>query len=196
MEITRESIRDNVFKPFHNQPTMTLVSRQLHSTCPSQLLKLSIWNRPNSQNLRWLMPSNVKRGKKPELRKRREHMKNWRRKASRTMRYDAEMRMFSATFFLLWTCLWQKLVDEAAYKDRAWDDWKDDNPRGCGITKKYWTMLLRSRTAFHAGRHCCGALIWVHNKNKKDLILKRWSWSGCRTMAPNSVLVVVSQKTT
>jgi hypothetical protein len=25
-----------------------------------------------------------------------------------------------------------KLVEEAAYHDRAWDDWKDDHPRGMG----------------------------------------------------------------
>lgn len=28
-----------------------------------------------------------------------------------------------------------KLVDEATYKDRAWDDWKDANPRGIGNKK-------------------------------------------------------------
>ncbi|GLD99665.1 hypothetical protein PINS_up008391 [Pythium insidiosum] len=27
------------------------------------------------------------------------------------------------------------LVDEATYKDRAWDDWKDANPRGIGNKK-------------------------------------------------------------
>jgi hypothetical protein len=26
----------------------------------------------------------------------------------------------------------EKLVEEAAYHDRAWDDWKDDHPRGMG----------------------------------------------------------------
>lgn len=27
------------------------------------------------------------------------------------------------------------LVDEATYKDRSWDDWKDANPRGIGNKK-------------------------------------------------------------
>jgi len=26
----------------------------------------------------------------------------------------------------------ERLADIATYKDRAWDDWKDENPRGAG----------------------------------------------------------------
>jgi hypothetical protein len=29
----------------------------------------------------------------------------------------------------------EDLVDEATYKDRSWDDWKDANPRGIGNKK-------------------------------------------------------------
>jgi immunoglobulin-binding protein 1 len=29
----------------------------------------------------------------------------------------------------------EELVEEATYKDRAWDDWKDANPRGIGNKK-------------------------------------------------------------
>ena len=31
----------------------------------------------------------------------------------------------------------EELVDQAAYKDRAWDDWKDSNKKGSGNKKKF-----------------------------------------------------------
>lgn len=30
-----------------------------------------------------------------------------------------------------------ELVERAAYRDREWDDWKDDHPKGSGVTKKF-----------------------------------------------------------
>ena len=31
----------------------------------------------------------------------------------------------------------EELVDRATLKDRNWDDWKDDHPRGSGRTKRF-----------------------------------------------------------
>jgi immunoglobulin-binding protein 1 len=31
----------------------------------------------------------------------------------------------------------EELLDIAAVKDREWDAWKDDNPRGAGVTKRF-----------------------------------------------------------
>ena len=30
-----------------------------------------------------------------------------------------------------------ELVDKATMRDRGWDDWKDDNPKGYGVTKRW-----------------------------------------------------------
>lgn len=31
----------------------------------------------------------------------------------------------------------EELLDKATEKDRNWDDWKDDNPKGRGVTKRF-----------------------------------------------------------
>lgn len=91
--VRREILRDGVFRPDHNLPTMSL--------------------------------EEFARRELEEAKRREERQKN---APKESRRYEHLHRDGDEDD--------ERLADEATMKDREWDNWKDDNVKGAGVTKR------------------------------------------------------------
>lgn len=118
----REVVRANVFRPGHNLPTMSLeefaeqevqeaMAREERAQCVGCL------PRGACHGANWMTRPRVVCGVRP---------RNAPKPDRRMQQLEEEGLEDDA-----------ELVDRAAYRDREWDDWKDDHPKGSGVTKKF-----------------------------------------------------------